>query len=363
MIENLVEITGGVDTHADTHTVAALDGLGRMLGSQTFPTTRSGLQHLLGWLRGHGELVVVGVEGTGSYGAGLARYLSSQGVRVVEVDRPDRRTRRTRGKSDPVDAEAAARAVQAGTATGTPKARNGVVESIRALRVTRRGAIKAHTAAINALQHTVITAPGSIREQLGGLKGRALVRACARLRPGQDIADPVQGTKKSLRRLAQRCEFLDAEITEAEHDLQALVAQAAPKLLERFGVGVDTASQLLVTAGDNPGRLRNDASFAALCGASPVSASSGRTDRHRLNRGGDRAANAALFWIVLVRMGRHQPTKDYVARRTAQGLTKREITRCLKRYVARELLPVIRDAIEPTGPKDHAAESVGQTAA
>jgi transposase len=161
VVVNEVEVTGGVDTHADSHTAVALDGLGRLLGSETFPTSKHGLGQLLKWLRGHGEVMAVGVEGSGSYGAGLARYLTSQGLRVVGVDRPDRRARRAHGKSDPVDAEAAARAVQAGTAVGTPKTRDGVVESIRVLRVARRGAIKAHTAAINALQHMVITAPGA----------------------------------------------------------------------------------------------------------------------------------------------------------------------------------------------------------
>lgn len=209
------------------------------------------------------------------------------------------------------------------------------------------GAVKAHTAALNALQHMVITAPATLREQLNGMKGQSLITACARLRPGADLSAPVQATKRSLRRLASRCQTLAAEIADADDDLQQLISQTAPGLLNQFGVGVQVAGQLLVTAGDNPNRLHSDASFAALCGASPVPVSSGRTDRHRLSRGGDRDANCALHWVVLARMAHHQPTKDYIARRRAQGLTSKEIIRCLKRYVARELLPLIRQALQP----------------
>jgi transposase len=345
MLENSASVTGGVDTHLDTHTAVALDGLGRLLGHSTFPATRPGFAALLNWLRSHGGVDAVGIEGTGSYGAGLARYLRAQQVPVIEVDRPDRKARRRNGKSDPADAEAAARAIQARTATGVPKTRDGVVESIRALRVVRRGAIKAHTAASNALMHLVITAADPLRQQLAGLKGTSLIEACAHLRPHEPLADPVQATKRSLRRIARRCQHLAREIAEADQDLQELITQAAPELLDQYGVGVDVAGQLLVTAGDNPDRLRSEASFAALCGTSPVSASSGRTDRHRLNRGGDRDANCALYWVVLVRMSHHRPTRDYVERRRGQGLTTKEIMRCLKRYVARELLPVIRRAL------------------
>ncbi|HWJ83238.1 MAG TPA: IS110 family transposase [Nocardioides sp.] len=344
------EVTGGVDTHADTHTVAALDERGRVLGNETFPATTAGYADLLTWLAAHGRVEAVGIEGTGSYGAGLARYLTRRGITLIEVDRPDRRTRRRQGKSDPVDAIAAARAVQAGTATGTPKTRDGVVESIRALRVARKSAVKAHTAALNTLQQMVITAPDQVREQLSGLSSKMLVPACAKLRPGADLTDPVQATKQALRRMAKRCQLLAAEIAEADAELKALVNQTAPKLVERFGVGPEVAGQLLITAGDNPERLRSEASFAALCGVSPLPASSGRTDKHRLNRGGDRAANSALHVTVLVRMRFHEPTRAYVARRTAEGLKKPDIIRCLKRYLVREFLPLIRDALEPETP-------------
>jgi transposase len=296
-----------------------------------------------------GPRVAVGIEGTGSYGAGLARHLTASGIRIVEVDHPDRRTRRKYGKSDPVDAVAAARAVQAGTATGIPKTRDGVVESTRALRVARNGAIKAHTPAIN-MRQMVITAPAQLRADLTGLGSTTLVTTCARLRP-TDLADPIQGAKAALRRLARRCQLLADEITDTDTELAALVARAAPPLLDRFGVGTEIAGQLLITAGDNPGRLRCEASFAALCGVSPIAASSGRTNRHRLNRGGDRAANSALHRIVIVRMRYPPPTRTYVERRSAEGLSKREIIRCLKRCVARELLPDIQTALQRPGPQ------------
>lgn len=344
----ITQITGGVDTHRDTHTVAALDQLGRLLGHTTFVATAAGYEQLLDWLAGYGTVLLVGVEGTGSYGAGLTRHLTGHGVRVVEVDRPDRRARRRHGKSDPIDAIAAAHAAQAGTATGTPKTRDGAVESIRSLRVARAGAVKARTAAVNALHGMLITAPDQLREQFAALTTPRLVTACARLRPGPDLTDPDQAIKRSLRRLARRYQQLTEEILEADTDLDTLIRATAPALLDRFGVGTEVAGQLLVTAGDNPHRLRSEASFAALCGANPLPASSGRTDRHRLNRGGDRAANSALYTVVIVRMRYHQPTRDYVTRRRSQGLSNREISRCLKRYVARELLPVIREALAKT---------------
>lgn len=337
-------VVGGVDTHSDTHTVAALDGLGRLLGHETFPATRAGYRQLLTWLATFGTIELVGVEGTGSYGAGLVRHLTGQGVLVVEVDRPDRRGRRRHGKSDPIDAIAAARAAQSAVATGLPKTRTGAVEAIRTLRVARSGAIKARTAAMNALRALLITAPDDLREELASLGTAKLIARCARLRPGPDLTEPTQATKVALRRLALRWQALTDEIKAADADLTALVEAAAPALLDRIGVGPEVAAQLLVTAGDNPHRLKSEASFAALCGANPLPASSGRTDRHRLNRGGDRGANSALYRVVIVRMRYHQPTRDYVARRRAQGLSQREIIRCLKRYVARELLPLLREA-------------------
>jgi transposase len=247
---------------------------------------------------------------------------------VVEVDRPDRSTRRRRGKSDPIDAQAAARATLAGVAATTPKTRDGQVEMIRVLGVARRGALKARVATAEQLHGVLYSAPEELRQPLLGLKTKALVIACAAMRPGP-LTSTTAATKTTLRTLARRWQQLQTELDQLDTQLQALVTTAAPTLLALPGVGVDTAGQLLVTAGDNPQRLRSEAAFAHLCGVSPIPASSGRTDRHRLNRGGDRRANNALWRIALVRMHCHPPTKAYVERRTNQGLSKLDILRCL----------------------------------
>lgn len=330
-------VTGGVDTHKDTHTAAALDGVGRVLGTRTFPATTAGYAALLGWLAEQGTVATVGVEGTGSYGAGLSRYLTGQGVRVVEVNQPDRHTRRRKGKTDTQDAINAAHAVLSGQADTTPKAGIGPAASITALRAALNGAVKSRTAALNQLKALIVTAPAALRETLTPLTGQALITACGRLRPGTDLTNPATGTKTALRRLARRIQHLTDEITDAKTDLHTLTRQVLPATTALFGAGPDTASQLLATAGDNPHRIATEAQFAHLCGTAPINASSGRTNRHRLNRGGDRQANAALYRIVIVRM-RHCPrTRAYVQRRTTDGISKRNIIRCLKRYVAREI--------------------------
>jgi transposase len=339
-------VTVGVDTHKDTHVAAARDQLGRRLGTTQVPTSSAGYAQLLSWAHALGEVVAWGVEGTGSYGAGLARFLAAQGQRVVEVNRPDRQARRRRGKSDAVDADAAARAVQAGEATGVPKAQDGVVEMLRALRAARQTAVKARTQAINALKGLLVTAPAELREQLGGLPTGRLVGAAAELEAGT-LTTPTAATKLALRGLAQRYQHLDAEIALLTEQLDALTARHAPKLRDLHGVGPDCAAALLIAAGDNPRRLHSEAAFAALCGTSPVEASSGKTRRHRLNRGGDRQANAALHRVVVVRLRWHQPTRDYATRRTTQGKTSKEILRCLKRYVAREVFAVLRQIDDP----------------
>jgi transposase len=330
-------VTGGVDTHGRTHHAAVVDQIGRVLGDREFPATAAGYRQLLAWLRRHGRLVKVGVEGTGTYGAGLARHLSAAGVTLVEVDRPDRKTRRSKGKSDPIDAVAAARAALSGQASGTPKTRTGPVEAIRALRVARRGAVKARTAALNQLHGLITSAPEALRVDLAALSGPALVTACTQLSADGPMTDPIHATRAALAAIATRVQALTAEISQADQRLKPALVQTAPRVCALFGVGPDVAGQLLTTAGDNPDRLRSEAALAHLCGVAPIPASSGRTDRHRLNRGGDRAANTALHTITLCRM-RHDPrTRAYLERRTTQGLTKKEIMRCLKRYIIREV--------------------------
>jgi transposase len=346
-------VTGGVDTHKDTHHAAVALMNGRRLADSQFPATAAGYRTLLEWMNSFGRVHAVGVEGTGSYGAALARHLTGEGVKVIEVNRPDRRQRRAKGKSDPLDAYAAADAVLAGRANAVPKAGDGITESIRALHLVRGGAVKSRTACMNELQALLVTAPAQLREELTGRKGAKLIQACAVLQPTGDLADPAQGTRYGLRRLAGRWQELDAEVTDLDIRLAALVKQARPDLLQITGVGVETAAQLLSTCGDNPDRLYSEAAFASLCGVSPVPASSGKTTRHRLSRGGDRQANRALYVIAVSRMAHDARTRAYVQRRTADGLSKKEIIRCLKRYIARELYKILtRPKTQMTQTKD-----------
>jgi transposase len=331
-------VTVGVDTHLETHVAAVVDQAGRLCGTQAFAASTRGYVALVTWAERFGPVVRIGIEGTGTYGAGLARFARAYGLQVLEVDRPDRSTRRRRGKSDPIDAQAAARATLAGVAATTPKTRDGQVEMIRVLRVARRGALKARVAAAEQLHGVLYSAPEELRQPLLGLKTKALVSACAAMRPGP-LTSTSAATKTTLRTVARRWQQLQGELDQLDRQLETLVAAVAPTLLALPGIGVDTAGQLLVTAGDNPQRLRSEAAFAHLCGAAPIPASSGRTDRHRLNRAGDRRANNALWRIALVRMHCHPPTRAYVERRTKQGLSKLDILRCLKRYIAREIYP------------------------
>jgi transposase len=331
-------VVGGVDTHKHIHVAAVCDPLGRVLASDTFPTTTAGFKSLLRFLRSHGELAAVGVEGTGCWGGGLTRWLAARDVHVVEVDRPNRQARRRRGKSDTIDAEEAARAVVAGRARTVPKTGTGPVEMARQLRVARRSAIKQRTQALLQLQALADTAPDELRDTVKKLRYAQLIATAARFRPGE-LTTPSAAAKYAMSALARRIQHLDTEIEGLDAHLKTILTAAHPGLLAAHGVGPDTAGALLVAAGDNPERLVTEQAFAALCGASPVQASSGNTHRHRLNRGGDRQANSALWRIVLVRMKTHPPTRDYVTRRTAEGLAKRDIMRCLKRYVAREVYP------------------------
>ena len=336
MAEDRVDVFGGVDTHRDVHVAAVVDTVGRVLGSAPFRTDTVGYEQLGNWLGSHGSVARVGIEGTGSYGAGLARHLISIGVEVVEVNRPNRQLRRRYGKTDATDAQAAARAALNGQATGVPKSGDGPVEGIRMLSVARRSAIKARTQAINQIHALVVTAPDQVKHHLSGLSPKARVKVCAAFRPG--TADTTtRYAKAALRSLARRYQTLTAEIGELDTEIRRLCAKANPALLATPGVGPDIAAALLITAGDNPQRMATEASFAALCGVSPVQASSGRIVRHRLNRGGNRQANQALWRIATIRAARDQRTIAYVKKRQAEGKTRREIIRCLKRYIAREI--------------------------
>jgi transposase len=344
-------VIGGVDTHKSSHHACVLSVTGQLLGDQEFPATARGHQELVEWLRSFGEVEAVGAEGTSSYGTSLTRVLSAQGLRVVEVNQPSRSARRRSGKSDRLDSEQAARAVLAGTATATPKAKTGPVEAIRMLRVVRSTAVKSRTQTMNALHSILICAPQELHDELVSLRGRTLINRCAGLRPeSRDIAclmtDPDRmlraATKTSLHDPATRWKALDDEIKKLTAQLTDLVQQHAPALLALHGVGPEVAGRLLITAGDNTSRLTNEAAFAKLCGVAPQPASSGQsTGRHRLSRGGDRDANSALYLIAITRMRHHAPTRAYVTRRTTEGRSKRAILRCLKRYIAREVFAAL----------------------
>ncbi len=351
------EVILGIDTHKDVHVAVALNQLGRRLGELTVPTTTKGYEKLLRWAEGFGPVCYAGVEGTGSYGAGLARQLKAAGISVMEVERPKRRHLRRKGKSDPIDAEAAARVVMADDTAGEPKSGDGQVEMIRTLRSVRQSAVKARTQAANQLQALLVTAPESLRHRLRELTTRDLVDTCGRFRPGSDLDEVHTATKFALRSVARRYQLLSEEIAELDEQLDRLVADAAPALTALPGIGTDHAATLLTVAGDNPQRLKSEASFASLCGVSPIEASSGKVVRHRLNRGGDRDANRSLHLICVVRMRHDGRTREYVARRTVEGKSKREIMRCLKRYIAREiyrLLAPTAAASPPSAPRSQA---------
>jgi transposase len=330
------QITGGVDTHLEVHVAAALDERGGLLGTASFATTPAGYRELVEWFASLGTVVLIGVEGTGSYGAGLTRHLQDLGIAVVEVDRPNRQRRRRQGKSDTHDAISAARAAFAGDALGAPKVRDGNVEAIRVLRLARSSAKRDRTRALNQMRALVTTAPDELRSQLRGLSISRLVRAAAGFRPA-GRTDVTNANRVALKTLARRVLELDDEIAMLDELLTPLVVETAPAMLARIGVGTDTAGALLVAAGENTSRIRNERSFARLCGAAPLDASTGKQQRHRLNRGGDRQANSALWRIVITRLSYDPATRRYLQRRCAEGKTKTEAIRCLKRYIAREL--------------------------
>ena len=343
IVEDTRAVTGGVDTHADMHVAAALDPIGGLLGVEEFPATTAGYARLLGWLGGFGTVGLVGIEGTGSYGAGLARHVTAAGIRVVEVDRSDRQDRRRQGKSDPLDAVSAARAAQSGRARGAPKGRDGAVEAIRALMVAKRSARSERVQTINQARSLIVTGPDDLRARFARHTAAALVSELAALRP-RPGATVGYATRIALRELGRRAEFLDSQLGRLDELIVPMVTARAPALLALHGVGPDTAALLLIAAGDHPHRLRSEAAWAHLCAAAPIPASSGKRTRHRLNPGGNREASHALWRIVITRMSSHAPTRAYVERRTTEGLSKKEIIRCLKRYVAREVYRHLRPA-------------------
>jgi transposase len=326
----------GVDTHKDVHAAAVITVLGSVVDRRSFPATIEGYRQLTAWARSFGTLRRAGVECTGSYGAALARHLRTEGIEVTEVNQPDKAARRRHGKTDAVDAEAAARAVLSGRATATAKTGDGPVETLRLFKIAKGSAVKARTQAINQLKSVLVCADPALREDLAGLANPHLIRRCAQL-DDLDSTGPADAARHTLRLLARRIQHLTEEIDDLVRQISRAVKASRPALLDVRGIGPDSAAALLIAAGDNPERLTSEAAFAALCGVSPVEQSSGKTQRRRLNRGGDRQANAALYRAVLSRLRWDPRTQDYLQRRLTEGKTRREIIRCLKRYVAREI--------------------------
>ena len=335
-------VIGGVETHKDLHVAAVVDEHDRVIQTGSFAATRQGYRQMLAWMRSFGDLQRVGVESTGSYGAGLLRFLQASGVEVLEVTAPDRQDRRRRGKNDDLDAQNAAHAAFSGSRTVTPRSRDGMVESLRVLRACRKTAVSARRIALQMLHNTIICAPEGLRDQLRAMTRMQLIRAVAAWRPDLTAYRDVEAAYRiALKSLARRYLELHDEIADLDMMIGAIVAELAPELIARNSIGCNGAAQLLLTAGDNPERLKSEAGFAALCGVSPVPASSGKTVRHRLNRGGDRAANSALHIIAIGRLRTDEKTKAYVARRIAEGHSKLDAIRALKRYIAREVYGII----------------------
>lgn len=335
-------VIGGVDTHKDLHVAAVVNEQDLVLGSQSFATTRSGYKQMLTWMRSFGVVRRVGVEATGTYGAGLLRYLQKAGVEVLEVTTPDKADRRKRGKNDDLDAQNAAHAAFTGKRTVTPKSRDGMIEALRVLKACRKTAVAARRVALQMIHSTVVCAPDDLRDQLRKLTRMELIRTLAAWRPDMtNYRNVVSAYRITLRSLGRRYLELHDEIADLDRMIIAIVDELVPNLVARNSIGYESAAQLLLTAGANSERLHSEASFAALCGVSPVPASSGKTTRHRLNRGGDRAANSALHIIAISRLRTDPKTKTYVAKRIAEGHSKLEAIRCIKRYIAREVFSLI----------------------
>lgn len=334
-------VVAGIDTHKDTHYAAVISITGEHLAAAQFPATAAGYRALTEFITCHGTLLRVGVEGTNSYGAGLTRHLHTAGIDLLEVIRPTRQVRRMRGKSDQIDAYAAAHAALAATDTVIAKTSDGLVEATRVVLTARRGALKARTEVIQQIKSLLITAPEPVRAEYRDLSTARLVTRLTGARARTSDDQVASHTRTALKRLAVRYQRLNEEISDHDADLAQLVENTNPHLVQTKGIATVTAAQLLVTFGDNPDRVHSEAAFAMLCGAAPIPASSGRTTRYRLNRGGDRDANAALHRIALVRLATDPDTRAYAAKRTSDGKSKKDILRCLKRAIAREVFHLI----------------------
>ncbi|TKZ17441.1 IS110 family transposase [Shimia litoralis] len=327
----------GIDTHKATHVAVAIDTQGTRLAALTIPANPKGYLEVERWSQSLGKVQAFGIEGTGSYGAGLSRSLLDQGHNVVEVTRPNRQLRYTQGKTDSLDAEGAARSVLSGQAAARPKTQSGSSEMIRHLKIARDTAVKSRSQAMVTLKTLIINAPADLREALDQIGGKVgLIRHIAAFRP-RKIDNTMASAKAAMRALARRWLWLHEEIISHDKELERFATERAPNLMASHGIATLTVSEMLILVGDDPTRIRSEAAFAKLCGVCPIPASSGKTHRFRLNRGGNRQANAALYRVAIIRMRSHEPTLAYVKKRTKDGKSKSEIIRCLKRYIVREI--------------------------
>lgn len=319
------QIIIGVDTHKSNHIAVAINMQGARLGDMTVPANRQGYCALEAWATGFGGVKAFGVEGTGSYGAALAGELLKKGHTVLDVMRPNRQLRYLHGKSDSLDAESAARSVLNGQASAFAKTQAGPSEMIRHIKVARDSAVKAKSQAMITLKTLIVNAPAELRETLDQIRGPiSLVRHIAALRPGK-ITSPTASTKASMRAIARRWLALHVEIQTHEEELERLVREKAPELMESHGISTQTVAEMLILVGDNPQRIKSEAALAKMCGVCPIPASSGKTNRMRLNRGGNRQANAAVYRVAIVRIRDDERTKAYAAKRISEGKTRREI--------------------------------------
>jgi transposase len=342
MLADELDYVIGVDTHRDEHVLAVLTAAAAVVAGQAVRANARGYRETLRFA----ERYAAGrrawaIEGTGSYGAGLARYLAARGETVLEVSRTPRAERRLRGKDDALDAARTARAALASDSMAVPRAGERR-EALRLLLVARRSAVDVRREALGQLRGVIVTAPDRLREELRALPTGKLLHRCSRLRRSSTASPDELATRLVLRSLAQRIEAATREADELEHELLGHVRALAPRLLDEPGVGPIVAAQLIV-AWSHPGRVRSEACFARLAGVAPVPASSGQTQRHRLSRGGDRQLNRALHTIVLHRRQHDPPTRDYIARRIAEGKSRRDATRLLKRYLARRLYRLLQN--------------------
>lgn len=348
-------LVAGVDTHTDTHTLAVLTAQGQTVMTETFTADAHGYTDLISALHEAGAIAVVGVEGTNSYGAGLTRALAVAGFTVVEVLRPTRQVRRMNGKSDPIDAIEAARSVLSGQGLSVAKDTTTPVEALRFLLTARTRLVAAASAIGNSIVSLLVTAPEPVRDKYRGLRTPALIKALAASRPAGPVDTPETAAPLALRTLARSHQEATAKADDLEEQMHTVLTRHYPGLLAVYGAGPIVAAQLAVTAGGNPDRIHSEAAFASLCGAAPIPASSGRTNRHRLNRGGDRRGNNALHRITLVRMQHDRRTQDYVTRRTREGKSTTEIMRCLKRAICREIYRALTTEFAPPARPDFRA--------